>query len=133
MAARSRHAGDVLGIDRDALAAPIGRVEGDVVEHPLHHGLQATRADVLDIGVELDRDLRQRIDRVLGEVEGNTLGLEQRLVLADEARLRLGQDAAEILLGEGPKLDADRQAPLQLRQKIRRFGDVEPPEAMKRM
>ena len=51
----------------------------------------------------------------------DALGRHQRLVLLDEARLGLGQDAAEILLGQRAQLDADRQAALQLRQEVRRL------------
>src|SRR5579864_1320317 len=46
------------------------------------------------------------------------LGGEQRLVLLDEARLGLDQDAAEILAVERLQFDADRQSPLQLRQQV---------------
>ena len=44
------------------LAALVGGVEGDLVEHPLHHRLQPARADVLDGGVHLRGDVGQRID-----------------------------------------------------------------------
>ena len=75
--------------------------------------------------VHLDRDPGDRVDRVVGEVERQTLRRHQRLVLLDEARLRLRQDAAEILLGQRAELDADRQAALQLRQEVRRLRDME--------
>jgi len=40
------------------------------------------------------------------------------LYLGDEARLRLGEDAAEIVPVEAFELDADRQPALQLGQKV---------------
>src|SRR5947209_6376978 len=52
------------------------------------------------------------------------LGLAQRGVLADQAGFRLGEDAAEILLRKGREFDADRQPSLQLRQQVRRLGDM---------
>ena len=49
----------------------------------------------------------------------------QRDVLLDQARFRLGQDAAEILAGQRAQFDADRQAALQFGQQVGRLGDVE--------
>ena len=58
-------------------------------------------------------------------VERQALGRHQRHVLLDEARLRLGQDAAEVLARQRLQLDADRQAALQLRQQVGGLGHVE--------
>ena len=55
----------------------------------------------------------------------DALGLHQRHVLLDEARLRLRQDAAQVLRRQRLQLDADRQAALQLGQQVRRLGHVE--------
>ncbi len=104
---------DIFRIDRDRLAGTIGSVERDLVEHSLHNRLQATGADVLDAGIELDRDVSERIDGIVGEVELHFFRLKQRLVLADEARLGLRQDAAEVFLGQRPQFDADRQTALK--------------------
>jgi hypothetical protein len=41
------------GIDRDASPLTIRRVEGDFVQHPLHHRLQPAGADVFDRRVEV--------------------------------------------------------------------------------
>ena len=57
--------------------------------------------------------------------EPHALGLEQRGVLAGEGVLRLGQDAHEVVLGEGVELDADREAALELRDQVGRLRDVE--------
>src|ERR1700730_5232934 len=37
----------VAGVDLHRLARTVGRREGNIVEHPLHHRLQPPRADVL--------------------------------------------------------------------------------------
>jgi hypothetical protein len=53
------------------------------------------------------------------EVELDLLGRQQRLVLLHQARLGLGQDAAEVVLVERREADPDRQAALQLGQHVR--------------
>ena len=50
---------DILGVDRDALAVAVRRGEADLVEDPLHHRLQAPRADVLDAGIDRHREARR--------------------------------------------------------------------------
>jgi hypothetical protein len=50
-------------------------------------------ADVLDAGIDLRRQVGERSDRFVGEVEGHLLGRQQRHVLADQAVLRLFQAA----------------------------------------
>ena len=114
-----------LGVDPDFLAGPVGGGEAHLVEHPLHHRLQPARADVLDRAIDLGGDARDRRDRVVGEVELDAFGPHQRHILLDEARLGVGEDALEILLGQGIELDADRQAALQLGQEVGGPGDVE--------
>ena len=37
---------NVSGINADGLAGAIGRCEGNIVEHPLHHRLQPPGADI---------------------------------------------------------------------------------------
>ena len=54
----------VGGVDRDLLAGAVGGREGDVVQHALHNGLQAARADVLDRGVDQHRGVGQSVDGV---------------------------------------------------------------------
>src|SRR5262245_30615178 len=57
----------VGGVDRNGLAGAVGGGERDLVEHALHHRLQAARADVLDAGIDLHRDVGNGIDRIVGE------------------------------------------------------------------
>ena len=57
----------VGGIDPDGLAGAVGGGEGNLVEHPLHHRLQPPRADILDRGIDRDRDIGERVDAVGGE------------------------------------------------------------------
>src|SRR6476660_4151456 len=60
---------DIVRVYRDALAALVGRGEGNLVEDALHHRLQAPRADVLDARIDLDRDRGQCVDGIIGEDE----------------------------------------------------------------
>ena len=99
-------------VDHDLIAVAVGGVEGDVVEDTLHHGREPPRADILDIGVHLDRDVGDRVDRIVGEVELDALRLHQSHVLLDQARLGLGEDAAEIVARQRAQLDADREPAL---------------------
>ena len=86
--------------------------------------MKPARADILDRFVDLGGEFGERVDAVLGEVEDDALGVEQRLVLADQAVFRFAQDAPEILAGQRLELDADRQPSLQFRQQVGRLGEV---------
>ena len=87
--------------------------------------MQPPRADILDAAVDLGGQVGDGFDGFGGEVQGDVLGGQQRLVLVDQAGFRLGQDAHQIVAGQGLKLDADRQAALQFGQKVRRLGQME--------
>ncbi len=50
--------------------AQLGRVERNLLEQPLEHGVQAARADILGAGVDRGRDFGERRDRVVGESTG---------------------------------------------------------------
>ncbi len=49
---------------------------------------------------------------VIGKLEVEAFGLHQRHILLDQARLSVGEDALEIVLGQRFELDPDRQAAL---------------------
>ena len=70
-------------------------------------------------------DLGQPADAGVGEFELHALGGEQRLVLACQARVGLGQDALEVVHRQARQLDADRQPALQFRDQVRGLGQVE--------
>src|SRR5690606_29442578 len=112
-------------IDHDTRAGTVGRVEGDVVQHPLHYGLQPPSADVLDIGIEIDGDCGEAVYGVVGEFELHPFRRHQRHILLDEARLRLGEDAPEILLLKRAQLHANGQSALKLGQEVGRLRYME--------
>src|SRR3984957_18315365 len=116
---------DKIRVDTNFFAVPVGGGEAHLVEHPLHHRLQPARPDVLDGAVDLGCEAGDRRHRVIGEFEVEAFGLHQRDILLDQARLGVGEDALEIVLGQRFELDADRQAPLQLGQEVGGLGDVE--------
>ena len=87
----------VIGIDLDGLAMTVRRGERNLVEHALHHGLQPSRTDVLHRRIDGDRDVRQRIDGIVGYVERDAFGLQQRDILLDQRCFRLGQDASHVV------------------------------------
>ena len=69
--------------------------------------------------------LGDRVDGLVAERELDVLGLHQRCVLAGQRVLGLGQDAHEVVARERVELDADREAPLQLRNQVGDLRDVE--------
>jgi hypothetical protein len=81
---------DVIGIDTDRATFELGCVEGNVVQQPLHHGIQPPRADIFLFFVDVERDLGEAADPVGLERKLDALGREQCLVLARQARVRRG-------------------------------------------
>ena len=55
---------------------------------------------------------------IVGDVERDAFGLQQRDILLDQRSLRLGQDAAHVVAGQRLQFDADRQPSLQFRQQV---------------
>src|SRR5258705_5492012 len=79
----------VGGVQRDA-ALRLSRVERDLLEELLHHGVQAPRADVLGRLVHRERDLGEAPHAFVGVDELGALGGEQSLVLLGEAGVGRG-------------------------------------------
>ena len=114
-----------VGVDRDLLAGQIGRVERDLLQELLHDRVEPPGADVLGAVVHADRELRDRLHRVVRERQPHALRGQELHVLPDQGVAGLGQDADEILARQGVQLDPDREPALQLGDQIRRLGDVE--------
>ena len=106
-------------------AVAIGGFERQRFEQALEHGVQAARADVLGALVHLEGDFGDAAHAARGELELHAFGFEQRAVLRAQRRIRLGQDANEVLDLERIELDADRKAALQLGNQVRRLRHVE--------
>src|SRR6185369_1691572 len=113
------------GVDGQLLAGKIRRIERDLLEELFHHRIEAPGANILRARVHLHRDLRDRLHRLRGEPEGHLFRLQELYVLRDQRVARLGKNADEIVPRQGVQLDADRKAALELRDQVRRLGDVE--------
>src|ERR1044072_933118 len=118
------HALNVGSVDRLLLGLEVGTFETDLVEKSFDDRVQAPRADVFRFLVHASREVCNRIDRVWLELELDSFGFHQCLVLPDERVLGLDQDALEIIDGQRLELDANREASLKFRNQIRRLGNV---------
>ena len=103
----------------------VGALEGDLLQHLLHDGVQAAGADVLGALVDAGGEAGDLFERVVGEHQLDPLGFQQRRALLDERVFRLREDADEVRLAERLQLDADREAALQLGDHVAGLGDVE--------
>ena len=59
--------------------------------------MQPTSADVLMRAVDLEGDVRDRLDAVPGELEFDAFGLQEFGVLLGEGVFGLGEDAEEVV------------------------------------
>ena len=57
----------IFGVYRVFGARFVRCVERNVIEYPFHDSLQAARTDVLDSRVQIDCDIGQSVDGVIGE------------------------------------------------------------------
>src|ERR1035437_4374793 len=87
---------DVGGVHSHGFLLQVGAFEGDFLQHLLHDGVQAARADVLGAFVDLGGELRHLCQRVVGQDQFDAFGFEQRGVLLGQRVFRLLQDADEI-------------------------------------
>src|SRR4051812_48984609 len=68
-------------VEHDVLRRILGQLEHHFLEQGRHHGMQATRADVLHPLVDLGRDARDLAHAVGRKLERRAVGLAQRRVL----------------------------------------------------
>ena len=87
--------------------------------------MQAARADVFGRLIHLGGETRDFLQRVIGEIELDPLGFEQRRVLLGERVLRLFEDADKIVHGERFQFDPDRKPALQFGNQIAGLGHME--------
>src|SRR6266436_952524 len=116
--------GDVSGVYLHILLFEVRRFKRNLVEHFFKNGVQTPGADVFSLFVYAGGEARDGRDGVLGDVELDAFGLQQRDVLLDERILRLGQNANKIFFLQRLQLDANGQAALKLGDQIGRLGDV---------
>src|SRR3990170_9018007 len=87
---------NVCGIDGDRRSRVPGGIERYFLEQFLHHGVEAPRADVFSLFVDLPRDFGKPLDRTRLKIDRHALGLEQRGILARQAGVRVGEYLLEI-------------------------------------
>src|SRR5256885_1445606 len=116
--------GDVGSINLDVLLLEVGRFERDFVQNLFEDGVEAAGADIFGLLVHAGGEAGDGSDRVFGDVELDTFGLQERDVLLDERILRVGQNTNKIFYLERMQLDANGKAPLELGDQIGRLSDV---------
>mmetsp|Transcript_7139 Transcript_7139/g.18279 ORF Transcript_7139/g.18279 Transcript_7139/m.18279 type:complete len:251 (-) Transcript_7139:1044-1796(-) len=116
---------DVRRIDRHGVSGVLARRERDLLDHALEDRVYPACADVLDVAVDLRRELRDAAERAVLEGEVDCLRLHEGHLLAHQRRLGLGEDAVQVVLRELLQLDADGQPPLQLGEQVGRLALVE--------
>src|SRR5690606_13375503 len=95
------------------------------LEDALEDRVEPPRPDVLLAPVDVERGLRDQVDGVVAELDGEALGGEELLLLLREGIARLTEDADEVFLREVVELDANRKAPLKLGHEVARLAAVE--------
>src|SRR6266566_386496 len=116
--------GDVGGVNLHVLLFEVGRFERDFVQNFFEDGVEAAGADIFGLLVHAGGEAGDGGDRVFGDVELDTFGLQERDVLLDERIFRLGQNTNKIFFLERMQLDANGKAPLKLGDQIGRLSDV---------
>src|SRR6266851_5248286 len=116
--------GDVSGIYLHILLFEVGRFKRDFVENFFKNGVQTAGADVFGLLVHAGGEARNGGDGVLGDVELDSFGFQQRDVLLDQRVLRLRQNADEIFFLQRLQLYANGQPPLKLGNQVGRLGHV---------
>ena len=112
----------LLAGDRDCWPPCVGRVEHQLVEQPLEHGVQAARRCSPCARSPAPRCARSPPIASSANAARHALGGEQGGVLPDERRLRLGEDAQRSRPADSAlELDADREAALELRDQVGRL------------
>src|SRR5208283_1576430 len=71
----------VVRVNDHVLLFHVGGLEADDVEHLLHDGMQAPRADVLRAFVHAEGEMRHLLQRLRSELQLHALGVQQRDVL----------------------------------------------------
>ena len=86
--------------------------------------MQSARTDILAPLVDVIGDGRNTDKAVVGEVDFDTLGSQQRPVLLAQRGVGFLQYAYEVIYGKRGQLDSIRQPTLQFWDEVRRLGKV---------
>src|SRR5262252_6487172 len=87
--------------------------------------MKTASADVFGLFVDRGGEAGDGFHCVVGDIELDAFGLEQRNVLLGERVFGLRENADEVFFFQRLQLDANGQAALQLGNQVGRLGDVE--------
>src|SRR6185436_12735613 len=100
-------------------------LEAQVLEQPFQNRVEPPCPNVLSRLIDSEGELRQSVNRVVGEFQLDSLGLEEGGILLRERILRLFEDADKVILGQVLQFHADGEAALQFRHQVAGLGFVE--------
>src|SRR5882762_7478245 len=116
--------GDVGGVNFHILFLEVGRFKRNFVKNFFENGVQAPRADIFCLLVYACGETGDGSDGVLGDVQLDAFGFQERDVLLDERVLWLGKNSNEIFFLERLQFDTNGQAALKFRDQVGRFRHV---------
>ena len=87
--------------------------------------LQSSGTNIFHFAVYLESDAGQFTKGVVLETKFNLFSCQHGLILLGKGIFRLFQDLVEIIFRETLQLNTNREAALQLRNQVARFGYVE--------
>jgi hypothetical protein len=114
----------VAAVDDVFFAAAVAGGEGEFFADFFDDGVEAAGADVLLFAVDVEGELGDGFDGVLGEFDGDLFGGEEGDGLLHEGVFGFGEDAHEVVLGEVAEFDADGEAALEFGHEVAGFGVV---------
>src|SRR5579871_513514 len=115
---------DVGGVDLNVFLFKVRSFEGKLIQNLFEDRVETAGANIFSLLVDAGGEFRDGFDGVVGDVELEAFGFEQRDVLLDERVFRLGEDADEVFFLQGLELDANRQTALKFGNQVRRLGDM---------
>ena len=109
-------------IDVGMIAA---RVECDILQEILQNGMEPSGADIFKGRIHPARAFGDLIQRLLRKGQMNAVRAEELRILPDQRVFRLCKDPSEILSCKALEPHPYREPPLQFRDEIAHFGNVE--------
>ena len=99
-------------------------IVADLFQQFLQYRVQAAGADVFGAFVDLPGHFSNAPDAVVSNLQVESFGIQQGLVLLSEGASGFGENALEVIRGQGAQFHADGQTALQLRDQIAGLGQV---------
>src|SRR5262249_28043757 len=116
---------DVGSVDPNGFIGHLRSAKGHIIQEPLENGVQSPRTDVLRPAVHQLRRSGNLHNRLVVELETDSLSCQERGVLPNQRVLWLAQNPYQVLAGKCLELHPNGESALQLGNQIRWLGDVE--------